>query len=158
MVQLQLTVVRVSNDPTQTYECFISGVSVIPSSYESDLPYSNNEDYDTTVPLTEARNYMIQGQLESCSSSIWLAYPIISYPRWKNILASRTCCSGVYPDVCLTRLNPFLFWNPPTINGQKVIDTGPKRERYSLLLRLLHHSMRHSGSVQPRTGRRRPLR
>ena len=65
-------------------------VSVIPSLYGSYLPHSNNGHRDATVPLTEARTEMIHGQLESYSSFIWFAYPNLSPPRWKVLLASRT--------------------------------------------------------------------
>ena len=50
-----------------------------------------------------------------------------------------------------------LFWGPHAINVQKAIGTGLKRES-TLLLHLLHLRMRHSGFVQPRTGRRWPSR
>ena len=41
--------------------------------------------------FTEARTEMIHGQLESGSSSTWLAHPNLSHLRRKILLASRTC-------------------------------------------------------------------
>ena len=68
-----------------------SRVLVVTSSYGSYQPYSNNEYRGATVSSTEVSTEMIHSQLESRSSSIWLAYPNLSHPRRKVLLASRTC-------------------------------------------------------------------
>ena len=67
-------------------------VSVIPAYYTgATLSYSDCGHSDATVPFIEVRTEMIYGQLESYSSSIWLAYPIFSHNQRETLLTSRTC-------------------------------------------------------------------